>query len=57
MIERVKINKELKQFIEDTCDEYRQKFRKHRKDVTRLSQNGCFQEWESYKYIEEIKEL
>lgn len=57
MIERIKINEELKQFIEDTCDEYRQKFRRHRKDVTHLSQNGCFQEWESYKYIEGIKEL
>ena len=56
-MERVIIDEELKQFIEEICEEYRPKFRKHRKDVTHLSQNGCFQEWESYKYIEGIKEL
>jgi len=56
-MERVKVSEELKQFIEETCEEYRQKFRRHRKDVTHLSQNGCFKEWESYKYIEGIKEL
>ena len=56
-MERVKINEELKQFIEETCEEYRQEFRRHRKDVTHLSQNGCFKEWESYKYIEGVKEL
>ena len=56
-MERVIIDEELKQFMEDICEEYRPKFKKHRKDVTHLSFNGCFQEWESYKYIEGVKEL
>lgn len=52
-----KIDEGMKMFIEEICREYRNEFRKHRKDVTHLSQNGCFIEWENYKYIEGVKEL
>jgi len=57
MIDRIKVDEKMKKFVEDTCDEYRTSFRKHRKNVSHMSKNGNFVEWENYKYVEGVKEI
>ena len=57
MFYRIKVNEEMKKFVEKVCDEYRQEFKKHRKDVSHFSKNGLYIEWESYKYVEGVKEI
>ncbi|MBR2247917.1 MAG: hypothetical protein IKN74_00870 [Clostridia bacterium] len=57
MIDRIKVDEKMKKFVEDTCDEYRTSFKKHRKNVSHMSKNGNFVEWENYKYVEGVKEI
>lgn len=52
MRELFKVTPELKKIIEDTCEEYRKEFKKHRKNVNHFSKNGLYSEWESYKFEE-----
>lgn len=47
---KLEISNELRELIQNTCEEYREAFRKHRKDVSHFSKAGKYQEWESYKY-------
>ena len=57
MFYRIKTDEKMKKFVEDTCNEYRKDFKKHRKNVSHFSKNGIYSEWENYKYIEGVKEI
>ena len=57
MIDRIKKDEKMKKFVEDTCDEYRTKYKKHKKNVSHMSKNGNFVQWENYKYVEGVKEI
>jgi hypothetical protein len=47
---KLEVSDELRIFIQNTCEEYKKEFRKHRKDVSHFSKGGKYLEWESYKY-------